>query len=306
MSDQQTDSKPQTEAKQTEQPKGPAQEQPKADAPVSALVLKDAAGKLVSLDYGEDAGAGLELANQGGSVPFLSLLQPLSNALKEGNDRYIPEAKAGMFCIASQKKVFDGKKGVFFIGMAETHLVVEKTALDASGKWVADHAPTSPIVAAARAKGGKKSDLKTEQGHPLVETYRMYGVVYETKEDLLAMKVTPVVLSFERTKLKARQGFMDRVRMHKKALPLYAVQLHVASKPEKWDKGDGYGLNIRFAVDDDLLKSLILPSDPFWPKWAEECRKVKAMVESGAIKGEAGTEVEGDAGGGDGGSDIPF
>ena len=306
MSDQnpKSQTEPKADAPAQEQPKAPPAQEPKPEA--NALVLKNAAGQMVSLDYGEDAGAGLELANQGGSVPFLSLLQPLSNALKEGNDRYIPEAKAGMFCIASQKKVFDGKKGVFFIGMAETHLVVEKTALDASGKWVADHAPTSPIVAAARAKGGKKSDLKTEQGHPLVETYRMYGVVYETKEDLLAMKVTPVVLSFERTKLKARQGFMDRVRMHKKGLPLYAVQLHVSSKPEKWEKGDGYGLAIKFAVDDDLLKSLILPTDPFWPKWAEECRKVKAMVESGAIKGEAGTEVEGDAGGGDGGSDIPF
>lgn len=302
MSDQKhVDQKP-VDPKPVEQPaqgRGPA-EQPRAGQS-SALVLKDAAGDLVSLDYGEDAGSGLELANQGGSVPFLALLQPLSNALKEGSDRYIPEAKAGMFCIASQKKVFDGKKGVFFIGMAESHIVIEKTALDASGKWVADHCPTSPIVAAARAKGGKKSDLKTEQDHPLVETYRMYGVVYESPEDLLAMKVTPVVLSFERTKLKARQAFMDRVRMHKKALPLYAVKAHVTSKPEKWDKGDGYGLNIKFAVDDDLLKSLILPTDPFWENWAAECRKVKEMIESGVIKGDAVTEVEGDAG-----SDIPF
>lgn len=304
MSEQKSDPKP-VEQKPSDQPaqgKGPEQKQ---EQPVNALTLKNAAGQMVSLDYGEDAGAGLELANQGGSVPFLSLLQPLSNALKEGNDRYIPEAKAGMFCIASQKKVYDGKKGVFFIGIAESHIVVEKTALDASGKWVADHSPSSPIVAAARAKGGKKSELKTEQGHPLVETYRMYGVVYDTVEDLKAMKVTPVVLSFERTKLKARQSFMDRVRMHKKALPLYAVQLHVTSKPEKWEKGDGYGLNVRFAVDDDLLKSLILPTDPFWATWAVECRKIKSMVESGAIKGEASTEVEGESGG-DGGSDIPF
>lgn len=293
----------QDQPKQEAPKQEPSKEQPKPEA--NALVLKNAAGQIVSLDYGEDAGSGLELANQGGSVPFLSLLQPLSNALKEGNDRYIPEAKAGMFCLASQKKVWDGKKGVFFIGIAESHIVVEKTALDASGKWVADHSPSSPIVAAARAKGGKKSELRTEQGHPLVETYRMYGVVYDSVEDLKAMKVTPVVLSFERTKLKARQSFMDRVRMHKKALPLYAVQLHVSSKPEKWEKGDGYGLNIRFAVDDDLLKSLILPTDPFWATWAGECRKIKSMVESGAIKGEAGTEVEGDAGG-DGGSDIPF
>jgi hypothetical protein len=299
MADKVKQDQPKQEAPKQEPPK----EQPKPDA--NALVLKNAAGQMVSLDYGEDAGSGLELANQGGSVPFLSLLQPLSNALKEGNDRYIPEAKAGMFCLASQKKVWDGKKGVFFIGITESHIVVEKTALDASGKWVADHSPSSQIVAAARAKGGKKSELRTEQGHPLVETYRMYGVVYDSLEDLKAMKVTPVVLSFERTKLKARQSFMDRVRMYKKALPLYAVQLHISSKPEKWEKGDGYGLNIRFAVDDDLLKSLILPNDPFWATWAGECRKIKSMVESGAIKGEAGTEVEGDAGG-DGGSDIPF
>lgn len=269
-----------------------------------ALTLRDSAGQLVSLDYGEDAGQGMSFADQGGRLPYISLLQPLSKALKRNDETFIPGAQAGDFCIGPTKTVFSGEKGFYFIGICEEHVFVEKTALDSSGKWVADHSPDDPAVKQALAAGGKRNELKIGT-NPLVETYRMYGVVYENEDDLKALRVIPCVMSFERTKLAARRKLMDRIRQNKKALPLYAVRLKVTSKPETWKKGDGFGPVVRFAVEDDLLKSLILPTDPIWAEWSAQCRKVVKGVQEGRLSGDVASHQEAD-GGGNGDDDVPF
>lgn len=278
------------------------------------------------LDYGADAGRGMEMASLGGRLPFLSLLQGQSKAAQEGTEQYIEGARSGMLCIASQKKTWSGKDGLIFIGICERHHYNERTAKNPNvdngmTKWIGDHEPGSDVVAKARAKATKRNDLRTDAGNVLWEAFSMHGFILdEVKaptatmagiEAALAKLLDggqggiPIVLDFESTKLGARRAIMERVRSFKRGVPLYAIALRICSVPVTKDGTTFYNYSIKFAVEDDLPKSLVLPNSEVWPEWSKNCRKFAEMVATGTIQGDP-TEKQAAASDGGDEAKVPF
>ncbi|MCC6425661.1 MAG: hypothetical protein IT435_02450 [Phycisphaerales bacterium] len=273
----------------------------------TAIELRNKAGEMEVFDYGEYAGQGTSLAGQGNRVPYLSVLQPLSKACTEGDEKYVAGARPGMFLLGDV--LFDGKKGVFFIGIEESHKLVEKTSLDGKGETIGEHDPNGPVAKLARSKfGTNKSKWRSEKGHFLVERFDMYGVVFQSPEDIAAMKGLPAICGFERTKLSAREHIMspfNKLPANKRP-PLFAAKIHLSTAFEKGKKGDFQKLIAKFAVNDDFMSSLIRTSDPMWEKWAPQAMEVAKGVRAGVIKADAGKDADdaGEAAGEVG--DIPF
>ena len=277
-------------------------EKPKED---TTLALKDASGKIVSYDYGEDAGGGLQYASLGARIPFLSVVSSMSKAIVPGHEKFVKGAQIGSLLVSGSNEVFDGNTGVEFVGICEQHVFVEKTALDHSGKFVAQYQPDDPVVLEARRAEKDRASLRTKAGNVLVEVFRMYGVIVEnTTLPLSQWKIKPVVLGFERTKLKARRSIMEKINTHKSKFPLWALKLRVKTGMDQGKKGDFANFRIDF-LNGDLLNSLISPTSDGWAKWTAECRRARDMVANNTISADIGSEHTDDETGEDGGP-APF
>lgn len=272
----------------------------------TGLALRTASGELEVYDYGEYAGQGTAYANQGSRIPFLSVLQPLSRACQEGDERYIEGARPGMFLLGD--KLYEGKKGVIFIGIEEVHEFVAKTSLDAEGELVGTYGPEHPVVAAARAKyGQKKSEWRDEAGNVLIERFVQYGIVYED-ESTIPDGGQAAILAFERTKMSARETIMSQFNKLKanKRPPLFALKVHLTTAFEKGKKGSYHKLVANFAVNNDFVSSLIRPTEPWFADFAAEAVEVAKGVRAGKIKADESSVVDGDTGGEGEGGDVPF
>jgi hypothetical protein len=273
------------------------------------IALKGKDGAMQTFDYGEYTNQGVSFCHEGAKIPFLSLIQPLSKAVEEGNEKFINGAKAGMMIVDGD--LIDGKAGCLFIGIAEQHTVVEMTKLDGSGQMVAEHPPHGEVVLAASAQYGRdRSKWRSKAGNFLVERFNMFGVMFRNEEDMKALKGTPCILGFERTKLKAREHIMSPFRKCEdgKRPPLFALVLRIRTVLEK-NKNDKayYNYAIQFAVNDDFLSSLINPATQgeWWDKWAPEAQKIAKMVQAGKVTGDQASD-RGRGGEPESESDIPF
>jgi hypothetical protein len=285
-----------------------------AAAPSTALTLTTNDGKELSYDYGQYAGEGSSALPTSGFLPFLSVLQPLSKACIETSDKFVPGARPGMFLLGGdENRLFDGKKGMIFVPIHDRHTIIEKTSLDGKGKIIARHDgdPKGQTATAMRAKfGTDKSKWKSDAGHFMVERHDLTGVLFNSMEDVAAMKpVAAVIVGFERTKLRAFDRISKGFNKYepRKRPPLFALMVQLSTAAEKGEKGDYYNIVVKFPVQDDFARSLIPPTAPGFGDWAKQASEVYKAVSSGAIQAkEDGDEDHpvGDDGGK--GSDIPF
>ena len=269
------------------------------------LATKTQGGALATYDYGSYAGAGTEHAKEGGRVPFLELLQPLSKAVN-GNDA-VDGARPGMFIIKDSGDLFDGKKGVAIIALTERRAFVEWTPRDKGGGWVAEYKPSDPIVAKAlSANGGKKQGLKTEAGNDLVETYYMPILAFPNGHDISDLSTAvPCILTFEKSKLAAREKMWAPFRKipEAKRPPLFAAKLRLRSEFKKWKKGEGYTYVLEFAEGNDFLNSLLAPDAEGADKFFAHAFRFHEQYSKGIIQNST-RDSDGDADADDG--DIPF
>ena len=76
-------------------------------------VAKKQGGALATLDFVSDSGMGLENIDKGDlALPFLKLLQSMSDETKKKHAKYVEGAEAGMFYNTVTKKLYDGEKGI--------------------------------------------------------------------------------------------------------------------------------------------------------------------------------------------------
>lgn len=301
-----------TEAPQAEAPKTEAAPEPKAEEKQqdTGLVLKTRDGQELSYDYGEYAGMGSADLPTSGFLPFLTLLAPQSGAVTEGDEKFIEGAKAGMFLLSGENRLFDGKKGLIFVPIHDEHLILEKTSLKKGGKVVAEHDgnPSGEVATALRAKyGNNRKAWRSEQGNIMVERHNVTGVLFESVEDVMNQRpLAAAIIPFERSKMRAYSRMADGFNKYPpgKRPPLFALMVHLTSH---FDPGDGDGFwnfVIKFPVQDDFARSLISPRSDIWAEWAKQCSSVAKAIVAGALKGDANAEVEEENG--EGTDDIPF
>ena len=76
-------------------------------------VAKKQGGALATLDFVADSGMGLENIDKGDlALPFLKLLQSMSDETKKKHAKYVEGAEAGMFYNTVTKKLYSGEKGI--------------------------------------------------------------------------------------------------------------------------------------------------------------------------------------------------
>lgn len=296
MSDEQTQPQDQTEqVQQSETTTG------------GEITVKGSAGQMATFDYGEYANQGSNDLPTSGRIHFLSLLQSSSKALKKGHEKFIEGAQQGMFMLGDE--LIDGEEGVYFIGIEKEHVLVEMTKVDGTGERVAEHDPNGQVAADARAEyGSNKYNWRSKAGNFLVESIRLYGVVFNNKEDMdnLRNPRCAAIVDFNKTKMIAWEHLSAAFNKCKEGHrpPLFAAKLHLSTVLESRKGHDYYNIKLRFAEKDDFLASLINPATTEgWKPWAEQCMGVAKGVRAGALQGE-----ESDAAKGEGAStdDIPF
>jgi len=247
-------------------------------------------------DYGDMAGDGWDNTDSDDfTIPFLTVLQAMSPQVDESDGAYIEGAKAGMLLNTASNELYSGKDGVEFVPCLTQHLFVEwKNRQTDGGGFIGIHECDAKIVAEAKAASPSfgKYTVPVEEGtpHDLVETFYIYGLLVKGDEIL-----TPCMLSFNSTKIKAYKAALTPLRHVKGRPPLFAFRMLITTKPEKNAKGSFYNFKI-VPAKGDAISSLMAP----------DCDIVLAAKEfkDQASQGKAKVDHGGSAAG-DGGSEAP-
>lgn len=240
-----------------------------------------------AVDFGEYDGAGFENIDAAHlKIPFLALLQGLSDEVKPKNEKYVEGAKPGMFMNSVTKELYP--EGVEFIPACVDHCFVEWIPRKRGGGFVARHDLDSAAVREGKANAAGSLQLKIQRKdkeggvsvNDLVETFYVAGIIMtENGPD-------PIVIAATSTKIGPYKEWMTRVNKFtipksgggKQKPPLFAHQVRISSWDDSNTKGDYSNIKIEPSVDNDFEKSLItdLESVPFL-----EGKKIRALLGSG-------------------------
>ncbi len=219
-------------------------------------------------------------------IPFLSLLQDMSDEVKPKHENYINGAKPGMFMNSVTKEIYG--ENVNFVPAEVDHCFVEWVPRKRGGGFVGRHEKTSPTVKQARLDNPGTLQLKVARtddegntfNNDLVETFYIAGVVMTDNGP------QPIIVAATSTKIGPYKDWMTRLNMFtipkpgggKQRPPLFAHQVTISSWGDSNAKGDFSNIKIQHKVDNDIAKSLItdLNSDTFL-----EGKNVRALLTSG-------------------------
>lgn len=234
------------------------------------------------------------------SIPFLSILQPLSPVVV---DELVPGAKAGMFYNSVTGELFDGSKGVGFLVCTSDRKFVEWAPRETGEGLLGMHEPGAPEVEQAIKENGGKADKDLNLGgNPLVDTRYVYGLVYNA--DFTELKGF-AVLAAKSTNLKPVRDWLTARAMVKvpgvRSIPDYAFRSILKTVKDSNEQGTWFKLKVEpfggtwlasvNMTDRDMLTS------------GKEFRK---MVVEGRAKADFSQEKASTAAaGGDGGA-VPF
>lgn len=244
-------------------------------------------------DYGEDVGSGWEnTGTEDFTIPFLAILQSGSPQCKEAEAEYIEGAREGMLINTATQEVFNGKDGVEFVPCYTQHLFVEwKNRQTDGGGFIGVHTADSDIVAKAKAASTTfgKYIVPIEDGvdHDLVETFYIYGLIVKGDEI-----ITPCMISFSSTKIKAYKSIMTPLRQVKGRPPLFAFKLRATTVAEKNAKGSFYNFKI-VPAGGSAVDSLLAPDHGF----VLAGKEFKTQVADGKAKIDHGGGNAGDGSG---------
>lgn len=256
---------------------------------------------LAKLDFGDHAGVGFENQTQDDiAIPFLALAQALSPEVQDGDPKQIPGAKIGsLFNTVTRELLPDT---VYFVPCTTQHVYVEWVPRDAGGGFVDVHQPDSMLVKTARAQAESFNDLKTDEGHELIETFYIYGLLLDGPE--AKTSVSPIVIAFTSTKIKKYKALMTKLRTIKGKPPMYAFRLGITSVADKNKKGQPFkNFEIIPAIGGSLMEALNLPGTEHEPLLNEGKALVEA-IHGGLAKADHASQSNAKSEAGDG--DEPF
>lgn len=271
--------------------------------------VKEGETGLALSEYGEDAGAGFEDVTQADLIiPFLNVLQKMSDLVDEEHPSHVAGAKAGMLMNSVTEELHPGQEGILFIPVHKTHKFVEWVPRDQGGGFVGVYEVSDPMVMEAR-KGHEFGKVESPDGNDLVETFYMFGLVVDVDGGY-----NPAVIAFSSTQIKAYKKWMTTMRSvqledpetgRRITPPMFSHLFRVRTRHQENAKGSWHGLNVNFAKEGDPKKGIspavasrLSVEDELYQA-AKECRGI--VVEEGA---KVSYETSGKGGeGGDGADD---
>lgn len=162
----------------------------------------------------------VEIAQEDMMIPFLRVVQSLSEEVTPGKDKYNPDVRPGDIYDGITRTIFKNAK-VIVCGMRK---YFSEWTPDVRGKLVGKHLPTSDIVKKAKKvevttdKGYTFTNLKTGENN-LLETY---GIVLLVKnEDGTAL---PGVLTLSKTSFATGRQLSTLIAIHQeKGVPVFTL-----------------------------------------------------------------------------------
>lgn len=166
-------------------------------------------------------------------VPFLAVLQQLSDVVTKGKDAYNPEAEAGDVYDKVTRMVYTGCE----IVVADIKKYYGEWEGDVRGRLVGKHATDSDVVKnavkedAVSSKGNTYTKLKTASGNDLIETF---GVVCVAQLDGM---VVPATFTLAKTSFMAGKTLSSLIALQQqRGVPKFRFDTVTASN----DKGTWY------------------------------------------------------------------
>lgn len=162
----------------------------------------------------------VEIAQEDMMIPFLRVVQSLSEEVTPGKDKYNPDVRPGDLYDGVTRTIFKNAK-VIVCGMRK---YFSEWTPDVRGKLVGKHLPTSDVVKNAKKvevttdKGFTFTNLKTGENN-LLETY---GIVLLIKnEDGTAL---PGVLTLSKTSFATGRQLSTLIAIHQeKGVPVFTL-----------------------------------------------------------------------------------
>lgn len=249
----------------------------KGEAPVTAMTPPPETQAIEVFEYGDDAGQGFE--NQDMSdrkLPIIELLQSNSPEVAESKGK----VWAGMFRNTVTGEFYEE---VFFTPAVTDHAWTEWIPRDDGGGFRGRHRKDAKIVgeAVARNEGRAIGKLKVPQApdqktgkpqpdHELVESFEIYGIVYDGKTgEVMGFAMIP----FTSTKIKIYRAWNSAIgnfaptingkKLSPGQVPIFAHRVKMTSESET--KGTNtYMVPVLSPAEggDDLKNSLLPKNDP--------------------------------------------
>lgn len=260
-------------------------------------------GTLATYDYGEFAGMGKEDTRQDElAIPFLNLLQGLSPEVTEGNAKFNPDARPGMFCKSTTGELIPGKEGFAFLPVLRDPCYVQWRP--DRGGFVARHDRDSDVVKQAklaadndeanlrvtRVEVDEETGKRTEVEDVLDRTVYLYGLILEQREGGGWEALSLVVISFTGTKLKQYRRWYSAINESKrtKNAPLFANLVKIVAVQEQNRKGQTF-YNFKLdPLNGGAAASLISPNDEDGRTLMREAADFVAKIKGGEIEADLG------------------
>jgi hypothetical protein len=252
----------------------------------TALAVQKKGELALAGGYGDYANEGFEnVTSDDLSIPFLTVMQSNSPEIK-------PESKGGLGLEIGQlfntvtQEAFDGETGIGLVPAITQHEWVEWAPREGDGGFIARYDCDDPLI--LEAKATQQFGQYKNGDNNLVETYYIYGVLYDVEE---LHSLGAAVISFSKTKIKRYKRLMSALRAFQLNIPtengqpqrvtppLFAHSLVVCSCDDKNNKGEFQNFNI-VPSNGDLRSSLIDSEDPRF----QEALMLKRSIEKGEAK----------------------
>ena len=160
-------------------------------------IAKKQGGALATLDFVADSGMGLDNIDKGDlALPFLKLLQSMSDETKKKHAKYVEGAEAGMFYNTVTKKLYDGEKGIEVIPVFYKMTYPEWAPFERSeGRPISNDRGPSIMAETTQNKGSNKDVLKN--GNEIIKTANHFVIINGDRPEkaLMTMKSTQLKVS---------------------------------------------------------------------------------------------------------------
>lgn len=243
------------------------------------------------IDYGDDAGAGLEdMQRDEFKIPLLGVLQSNSPQCKPESAGGTAGAKAGMIYNSATQEMWDVEKTpLVFVPCYRDHNYVEYVPRNLGGGFAGIRAVDDPLVKELREKQGRFGRLSTAtkfgpdglplDGTEITETFYLFGLVV-APDGAVQQDVVP----FKSTQIGVYQNFMTRytsIKYPNRAgamvlPPLWAHRWQLGTRFSKNKKGEFFGWTLRLEKEPPLA-SRLERNDPLY----EQAAAFYAMLKEG-------------------------
>lgn len=235
------------------------------------------------IDYSQYEGLGRqEATTEDYAIPFLRILQKLSDEVDEIKPKFINGAKAGDFLNTVSNQLFSGKTGLRVIPVQFQREFVEWVPREKGGGFRGSYKIGDPIIATAKMNDTdpkKARMLLLPNGNDLIDTCYQYVMVEAPNGDRF-----PAIIAFTSSQLKKVRKWNSMKAQKRLVLsdgkeisnpPDFAFYYHVSTVVESNTSGSWSG----WTVNDIESPTNVVPAKRF-----KEALEFYKQITSGLVK----------------------